>query len=264
MKKIILTICLSMALPFISEGAELRFTTQDFPPFSYKVEDTVSGPAADIIRRVCSEINIQCSFELLPWRRAQYWVKTGQADALFVIGWNKERAKWLHFSPPLLETEYGFFVHKDTPLYYRTPSDISGFEVGVFGPSNTASSLAELKKHMTKSNLEPIEIHMVHDDTLAFRMLDRGDRDIHYVYSNRDVGLAIIHQEGLQNIRYAGTQKRLEYYIGFSRTHTDRQLVDAFSEAFKQLDKKGIIRKILAEHRLKAPEQGQSSNKIMP
>lgn len=260
MKKVILTICLYMGLPFIAEGTELRFNTQDFPPFSYKTEGAVSGPAAEIIRRVCAEMNITCSFDLLPWRRAQHRVKTGQADALFVIGWNKERSEWLYYSPPILETQYGFFVHKDNPLQYQSPSDIAGNEVGVFGPSNTAKSLEKLNQRMIKSNLKPIEIHMVHDDTLAFRMLDRGDRDIHYVYSNRDVGMAIISQERLKNIRYAGTQKRLKYYIGFSRKHTDRQLVDAFNEAFKQLDKEGIIQKILAEHHLVHAGSGQSSH----
>ena len=30
-----------------SWSQELRFTTQDFPPFSYNIEGAVSGPAVD-------------------------------------------------------------------------------------------------------------------------------------------------------------------------------------------------------------------------
>jgi hypothetical protein len=38
---------------------------QDFAPFNYEVGGVVSGPAADIIRKICSDIKIVCSFNLL-------------------------------------------------------------------------------------------------------------------------------------------------------------------------------------------------------
>ena len=99
-----------------ARGAELKFNTQDFAPFNYEINGVVSGPAADIIRKICGEMKIDCSLHLLPWRRAQDEVVNGTAHGLFAIGWNEERAKTLFFSPPLLNTEYGFFVREDNPL----------------------------------------------------------------------------------------------------------------------------------------------------
>src|SRR6266542_548071 len=91
-----------------ASGAKLKLNTQDFAPFSYEVNGVVSGPAADIIRKICGEARIDCSMHLLPWRRAQDEVANGTAQGgLFVIGWNEERAKTLYFSPPILNTEYG-------------------------------------------------------------------------------------------------------------------------------------------------------------
>jgi polar amino acid transport system substrate-binding protein len=72
-------------------GAELKSNTQDFATHNYEVGGGVSGPAADIIRRICSEAKIDCSMHLLPWRRAQDEVANGTAHGLFVIGWNEER-----------------------------------------------------------------------------------------------------------------------------------------------------------------------------
>jgi polar amino acid transport system substrate-binding protein len=83
-----------------ASGAELTFNTQDFAPFNYAVNGVVSGPAADIIRKVCAEMKIDCPMKLLPWRRAQQEVQEGKINGMFVIGWNAERAKWLYFSPP--------------------------------------------------------------------------------------------------------------------------------------------------------------------
>src|SRR5919106_4349523 len=126
-------------------AAELIFNTQDFPPFNYEVNGVVAGPAADVIRRVCVEIKVECPMRLLPWRRAQQEVEEGKAHGMFVIGWNAERAKWLHFSPALLSTEYGFFVRDDNPLKFSQNADVKGYSVGVFGPSNTATALEKIK-----------------------------------------------------------------------------------------------------------------------
>jgi len=86
---LLVTPCLLFA--GFANGTELKFNTQDFAPFNYEVGGIVSGPAADIIGRICSEVKIDCSTHLLPWRRAQDEVANGTAHGLFVIGWNEER-----------------------------------------------------------------------------------------------------------------------------------------------------------------------------
>ena len=85
---VLVTPCLLFA--GLTSGAELKFNTQDFAPFNYEVGGGVSGAAPDIIRRICSEVKIDCSMHLLPWRRAQDEVANGTAHGLFVIGWNNE------------------------------------------------------------------------------------------------------------------------------------------------------------------------------
>jgi polar amino acid transport system substrate-binding protein len=226
-------------------AAELIFNTQDFAPFSYEANGAVSGPAADVIRRVCAEMKAPCAMRLLPWRRAQQEVEDGKAHAMFVIGWNAERAKWLHFSPPLLNTEYGFFVRDDNPLKYTQVSDVKGYVVGVYGPSNTATTLEKLK-----AQLGDLTIDMTPDDESAFRKLSLGR--VKAVFSNRDVGYDLLRKLGIANVRYAGRQQSLKYYIGFSQKFTDRALVDQFNAAFRGLHKQGVIQEILGRYRMDA------------
>jgi len=83
-----------------------------------------------------------------PWGRAQEEVRNGIAQGIFVVGWNEERAQWLYFSPPILNSEYGFFVKNDNPLKFRQVSDVKGYMVGVYGPSNTATSLEKIKSEI--------------------------------------------------------------------------------------------------------------------
>jgi polar amino acid transport system substrate-binding protein len=223
---------------------EIIFDTQDFPPFSYMNGKDVTGPAVDIITAVCKKAGIACSFRLLPWARAQEEVKKGQAQALFLIGWNKERAETLNFSPPVLDTAYGIFVNTDNALVYTLPKNLDGYTIGVYGPSNTSTSLDELNKKVPGG----LVIDLSPNEETAFRKLSM--KRIGSVYSNRDVGGALISKLALANVRYAGTDKPLKYFIGFSKQYADKSVFDRFVKEYKNLYAKGTIKKILDSYRL--------------
>jgi polar amino acid transport system substrate-binding protein len=230
-----------------ASAAELKFDTQDFAPFSYETNGVVSGPAADIIRKICSDMKIDCSFNLLPWGRAQEEVRNGKAHGLFVVGWNEERSKWLYFSSPILETEYGFFVRDDNPLKFKQNSDIKGYTVGVYGPSNTATALEKIK-----AEIKDLTIDITPADEAGFKKLSLGRVDA--VFSNKDVGYDLMHKLGLKNIRYSGRQQSLKYYIGLSQKFTDKKLVDQFNAVFRNLYKRGVIQEILAKYKMDAAQ----------
>jgi len=236
------TICI-FANEVYADKETIVFNTQDFAPFSYIVGNTVSGPGSDIIRAVCNEMNISCKFNLLPWRRSQKEVEMGQAHALFVIGWNKKREKWLYFSHPIIKTEYGIFVRNDNPIVYKNPNDIKGYIVGVYGPSNTSRSLEKVK-----DVVKDIVIDLKSNDETGFKKLSVGRVDA--VYSNREVGFALMTKLNLHNIRYAGPSENLYYYIGFSKKFANKALVDKFNDTFKNLHQKGVINQILSNYKM--------------
>ncbi|GIX48213.1 MAG: hypothetical protein KatS3mg131_2424 [Candidatus Tectimicrobiota bacterium] len=74
------------------------------------------------------------------------------------------------------------------------------------------------------------------------------------MFSNRDVGNALIAKLKLTNIRYAGSQQRLKYYIGFSKKHTDKKLVDRFNQALLALYRRGKAQEILKAYNMEPPE----------
>ena len=227
--------------------AELKFNTQDFAPFSFNVDGVVSGPATEIIRQVCAKINAKCSFALLPWKRAQQEVKAGKAHGMYVIGWNKSRAKWVHFTPPILKTEYGFFTHAGNALSYNDLKNVEGLTVSVYGPSNTSKSLQGMQEKMKSMDLNPIKIDIRPDDEAGFKKL--ALKRVDAVFSNRDVGFALAAKLGVkEKVRYAGKTKELNYYIGFAAEHNDEALLKKFDAAFQELDQAGAIGTILDKY----------------
>ena len=248
---LIVVLMVSSVAPVLSEN-DLKLATQDFPPFSYlgksaegtSGEDKVEGPAAEIIDAVCTEMGISYTLSLLPWRRAQYDMRQeGLYNGLFLIGKNESRLAYLYFSPPILKTQYGFFVKEDNPLSYTEVSDLKTYRVAVYGPSNTSKSLEKL---LGDSGIFTIDMRP--DDISGFKKLSIGR--VEGVYSNRDVGFAILKGLKITNARYAGRHRELNYYIGFSKKHADKTVVDRFNQGFIKLHEKRIIHGILEKYDL--------------
>ncbi|MCW8884686.1 MAG: transporter substrate-binding domain-containing protein [Motiliproteus sp.] len=261
MFKYIAVICalfLTLAVPQLSAeetSKRLVFVTEDFPPFNYLENGQVSGATAAVVKLVCKEIQVTCEHHLLPWSRAQSRIKNGAAQGIYTIGRNPSRELWLHFSPPIISTEYGFFVHSENPVTIENAEDIRGYDVGVFGPSNTSRSLQAFRGdrlNIPDPELNPAEssftILMTPGDETGFRMLPIGRVDA--VFSNRIVGWTMIRRLGLDNIRYTGGQKSLDYYIGFSKEYADPKMVGEFFDAYRRLLERGDVAKVLQPYQL--------------
>jgi polar amino acid transport system substrate-binding protein len=144
-----------------------------------------------------------------------------------------------------MNTEYGFFVKNDNSLKFKQVSDVKGYTVGVFGPSNTSFFLDKIK-----AEIKDLTIDMTPEDETAFKKLSLGRVDA--VYSNKDVGYFLMGKLNIKNIRYAGFHTGLKYYVGFSQKFTDKKLVDQFNTTFRNLHKRGVIQEILAKYKMDA------------
>lgn len=244
---LIAMVLLCLLFSSTADTKELSFTTQEFAPFSYEVDHAAAGPVVESIKAVCQGMAISCTFAVLPWTRAQEYVKTGKANGMFLIGWTEERSGWLHFSPPILHTEYGVFVRTDNPLEFKNPVDLKGYTIGVYGPSSTSVSLDSIR-----TETGDLTIDLRPDDESGFIKLSQGRVDA--VYSNKDVGYALMGKLSLTNIRYAGRSKKIKYYIGFSQQYTDRDLVERFNATCRELQKNGTIPEILKKYSLEPDE----------
>lgn len=224
----------------------VKFATQDFYPFSYKQNGVVVGPGAEIIRTICNRINAECTITIQPWRRSMSMIKKGKTQSIFMVGKNKEREKWLIFSPAIISTEYGFFECTESPINYKDLQSLTGKTIGAYGPSNTSYQLEKLVQPMNQA----ITVDLTPDDITQFKKLSRCRVDA--VYSNRDVGIATIQKLNAHNIRYVGTEKKLNYYIAFSKKNTPAAFIRKFNSKLNEMKKSGELKIILDKYKLQA------------
>ncbi|MFZ5426914.1 MAG: substrate-binding periplasmic protein [Thermodesulfobacteriota bacterium] len=226
--------------------ARLRFAIQEFEPFTYNQDGLPRGAAVECVFAVCKAMGEQCGMDIYPWPRAQIMVRKGELDGLFVLGFNPGRAAWLRFSPPLMETEYGFFTRRGSPFSYEEPRSLSGLTIGVYGPSNTSHTLMQLLKDAPSAAMD-----MRPDDESGFVKLSLGRVDA--VFSNKEVGLAVVGRLGLGNVVYAGRQSVTTYYVAFSH-HADIAKVRQFNHTLATLQRNGIIPAILSRYGMTPPK----------
>lgn len=238
-------VCLAILPCLTVHAGGLRFVTQDFSPYVSNVDGVISGPATEIVQEVCATADLDCRIEMYPWGRALELVKTGKANALFVLAKNKERDEWLTFSPPVFMAEYGFFANKLSMFRYLFPENISGLTVAVYGPSNTETRLRAIA-----GKAEGCVIDVRPDDESGFRKLDR--MRINAVFSNKHVGFALIDELKLGNVRYVGTDSFVKYHIGFSREYAETEAVSKFNETYETLYANGVIEAILRAYHMEA------------
>lgn len=236
--------------PTYLNAKHLEFNLQHFPPYTYIEGKSLKGPFVEIVDAACQLLNHQCSFHLHRyWGSAIRSVKQDRSDALLVVGKNKSRLKWLSFSLPLMDAEYGFFVPEHSEIAIGDHYDLSGYKVGVYAPSNTAYQLAELSRYVEASGKPIIDVRWNYSTEDAIQSLLRGRVDL--VYSNKLVGEAfnktIISSPKL---KYLGKHKDLQYYIGFSKKRFNKRFIKEFNGALKQLERQGILKKIFDHYQL--------------
>ncbi|MGL1903713.1 MAG: transporter substrate-binding domain-containing protein [Fibrobacterales bacterium] len=233
----------------------LVFNTQEFPPFHYSENNTIAGPVTKIIYLICKELSIPCKVKSLPWPRAQEEVYTEVADALFVIGKNKDREKWLHFSRPLLKTEYGFFTHKNHDFKINSMQNVHGKTIGVYGPSNTHSTLLSIK-----DNVPSMKIDLRYDSVSGFKKLNRARVDA--VFSNKSVGEYLVHELQLHNVVYNSDYKEIYYYVGFNKKLVSVGFVKAFNAVIDSPAFSSKLYSVLKKHKLESAFVGNRRSRV--
>ena len=231
---------------------QLHLVTEDFPPFTYPTQDLQpAGPMIEVVLHICAQIPADCRIELLPWQRALKLAQTDQVDGIFSVIRSKEREARFHFTKMLVRSSYSVFSTTDQPFTYRTPADLKGRRIGVYGPSGTSYVLKQSIRQVSN-----VAIDMISDNRRLLRMLDSGRfGESGLIMINKDVALSLIADENLTHVREAGTLQAIEYALAFSKQRINPAEFARIERAVEQVLNDGSLGRILQTHQLEQPLQ---------
>lgn len=235
-------------------AAQWRFVTEDFPPFTYPAQGSVSsaaganagGPLVEVVQTVCARLQQDCSIALYPWRRALRLAEQGQADGIFTLVRSPQREQIFHISRMLVTSRYSVFARTDSSFVFNQPSDLAGRLVGVYGPSGTSYVLSERLK-----SVPDVRLHLTADNRRLLRMLQSGRFGKEgLAVLNQDVAWHLIDDEQLTGVREAGEMGPITYGIGLSRSTISEAQFKAFEQALDDAIADGTVPAILRRHQL--------------
>lgn len=233
--------------------AKRNFQAWESPPFVIGKGKNTSGAMKDVMDEACKRAHFDnCKLIEGGWKRAQVLAKEkGQAFALAPIGYRDDRAKWMYYSDPVFATSYALFTKNSDNLSFTQPSDLNGYTLATFGPSNTSKKLEKLADNVTNSTIE-IEPAL----KIALRKM-KGNRyaEKSAVYGNADMIRYMIRtNDDYKGIREAGVQKHLKYYIGFPKNRVGNAEFESLNSAIKNMKADGTLKSILDNYDLTLPE----------
>ena len=91
----------------------------------------------------------------------------------------------------------------------------------------------------------------VKEENSEISFVNLADSKCDSVFSNKAVGVSTINKLRLKKIKYAGSQRKLDYYIGFNKKTIPKAFVENFNNTLKKLNTNGVIGHILAMYDLR-------------
>jgi len=243
-------ISLVCVLPAMAES--LRVVTLYSPPLAYEDKGKVTGFAAELVREGLKRMGYEADISILPWKRAVFMTRFGEADAIFYAVRNEEREAWFHYPEESLVEEATVSVKRAgedvvlEPGKFYYPRFRLGIGLGYYyGP--------QLRKFIELSRFVKIEEAPTIEDN--FCKLVEGRIDVfladlnvvrHFIKKRASQGLVEIVMDGHGEPIILDS---VDSFLAFSRETTTREVADQFSAILQEMKCDGTYERILDEYR---------------
>lgn len=209
-----------------------------FAPFVLEQEGQVKGIDVDVIKEVGRRLGINVEFKLMPWKRLENFIKSGEIDCVAAYFQTPERMKYMDFTHiPLHMTAYTLFARKEDARNYSSLEDLKTWKIGV---NRGFKTTPEFEEALYNGWVEKYEVT---NDMQSFSMLEKGR--LTAVLTNYHVGLYNIRELGLKDIVpiFPSIRTAPAYFV-LSKKKNLGYLVQKFDEALFEVLKDGTYKKI--------------------
>lgn len=239
MRGLILLSCLLLTFSLSAQAADVRLATLEYPPYSSELLPE-RGSIVELTTRAFAETGNSVQIDFLPWARALAELRKGNYDGVLLL-WPEEIVnEQLIASRPLLYSELGFFIRRDTPVAFTELSQLAGRTVGVARGYG-------YPKHILNAGIVSEEGA---DDLTNLRKLAAGRFDL--VLLEQQVGLHLLSREpALQkSLAWQGqTLARIPLFVGFAPPKPGRpDWAGVYAQGLSALFANGEYLRILQKH----------------
>jgi ABC-type amino acid transport substrate-binding protein len=89
---------------------QLRFISEEFNPFNYTVDSKAAGLAPDLLKEICSQLDITYKIEFLPWEEGYDAALKNENTVLFSTALNSTRKDKFKWAGPIASFDWNFYA----------------------------------------------------------------------------------------------------------------------------------------------------------
>jgi polar amino acid transport system substrate-binding protein len=221
----------------------VKFGAEPFPPFSYAENGKPAGPMVEMVMAVCAAAEMTCTIEVMPWRRILKLAEIGELDGVCMALRIPEREQQFFITDDVVQSSFTFFTQASSQFKYRKPEDLNNTSIGVYGPSGTSATLADLTADTNATTT------LETDNLTALRKLAAGRYGPDgAILINRDVAMSLMKENNLTGLVPAGDAKVIRYALGLTRLSVSPQQAELFGNKLRALKRAGTLKTILQKY----------------
>lgn len=239
----IMFVCLMAGSSFAADIDDIRFMTEELPPFNMKGTDGVAcGIAVDVLAEMLQRVGSSKTardVEVLPWARGYKEVQSTPNTCLFSMTYSDERKPMFKWVGPMSATKTAVIALKSKGLKIGSEADLADLSAGVIKDDigdELAQKVGMTKIGRTADNLQNvkklnsgrIDVWIYEESVAQWQLKDMGfnpadyetvytlsEGDLYYAFhKDTDQGLIDELQKALDDIKADGTyQSIIDKYL---------------------------------------------------
>lgn len=143
MKRLLLSILLSLGASTHAIAAGVTLATEEYPPFSYRDGKTVKGASVEQVEKVMKDAGIDYTIEMMPWARAYNLAQTTPMSCVFTTAHNAKRDPMFKWVEPLLVDRNILITRTGSGVAAKDLEEAKKYTVGTQREDYTEMTLKE-------------------------------------------------------------------------------------------------------------------------
>jgi polar amino acid transport system substrate-binding protein len=122
---------LSVNLLTVDSDRELIIFTEEFPPYNFTKDESITGINVELVTAACKSANIRCTFQMYPWKRAFRMAQQTPNSGLVSTARSPERERLFKWVGPFVRSQNCIFKlasRDDIIINEQTP--VSNYSMG--------------------------------------------------------------------------------------------------------------------------------------
>lgn len=233
MKKLLLSVCLIFVLTASAWSEPLHLVTFDYYPTMYRDGDELKGGAVDIVKEAFRRMGQDITMEMVPMKRGQYMLQTGQVDGMFTLYKTPERREYAYYpESPVLSRIISFYVRHDSPIAFD--GDLTSMLHYPIGVVLGYSYGAELDAYIEKDSFAQIDAAPYLENTVKKLVEGRFDILPHTKLDMVPLLRKMNYEEKVKELSPSIVE--LPVYLAFTKKKGELvPIADTFSKTIKEM-----------------------------